>query len=68
MLVAIAGLLALPARLIPATAFILESNEMRFAVPWTAAAFVVLALPTAAAGAWLLTRPARWSPPATWAD
>lgn len=69
MLVAIAGLLALPAGLIPATAFILQSNEMRFAVPWTAAAFVLLALPAAAAaGAWLLTRPARWSPPATWAD
>lgn len=69
LLVAIAGLLALPAGLIPATVIIHSSHEMRFAIPWTAATIVLIALPaTAAAGAWLLTRPARWSPPATWAD
>jgi hypothetical protein len=69
LLVASAGLLALPAGLIPATVIILESHEMRFAIPLTAAAVVLIALPTtAAAGAWLLTRPARWSPPPTWAD
>jgi hypothetical protein len=49
---------------------IISTNEaMRFAPPWTAAAVVLIVLPAAAAaGAWLLTRPARWSPPATWAD
>jgi putative ABC transport system permease protein len=69
LLVAIGGLLALPAGLIPATVIILESSEMRFVVPWTAVAVVLVALPAAAAaGAWLLTRPARWSAPTTWAD
>jgi putative ABC transport system permease protein len=68
LLVGIGGLLAVPAGLIPATVIIQASNEMRFAIPWAALA-VLFALPAAAAaGAWLLTRPARWSPPATWAD
>lgn len=69
LLVAAAGLLAIPAGLIPATVIIDNGEDMRFAMPWTAAAVVLIALPAAAAGgAWLLTRPARWSPPATWAD
>jgi hypothetical protein len=69
LLVAIAGLLAIPAGLIPATVIIHNSYVMRFTPPWTAATLVLIALPAAAAaGAWLLTRPARWSPPATWAD
>ena len=69
LLVGIGALLAVPAGLIPAAVIISQVSELRFALPWTALAVVVLALPaTAAAGAWLLTRPARWSPPATWAD
>jgi putative ABC transport system permease protein len=69
LLVAVAGLLALPAGLIPASVIIRESHQMRFAIPWTATAVVLIALPAAAAaGAWLVTRPARWSPPPTWAD
>ena len=69
LLVATAGLLAIPAGLIPAAVIIHNDDAMLFAVPWTAATIVLIALPAAAAGgAWLLTRPARWSPPATWAD
>ena len=69
LLVATAGLLAIPAGLIPAAVIIHNNDAMLFAVPWTAGAIVLIALPAAAAGgAWLLTRPARWSPPATWAD
>jgi putative ABC transport system permease protein len=69
LLVGIGGLLAVPAGLIPATVIIHAGSDMRFAVPWTALALLLLVLPVAAAaGAWLLTRPARWSPPATWAD
>lgn len=69
LLVATAGLLAIPAGLIPAAVIIHNDDAMLFAVPWTAGAIVLIALPAAAAGgAWLLTRPARWSPPATWAD
>jgi len=69
LLVAIAGLLALPAGLIPAAVIIRSSSEMRFALPWTAGAVVLVVLPVvAAAGAWLLTRPARWAAPTTWAD
>jgi putative ABC transport system permease protein len=69
LLVETAGLLAIPAGLIPAAVIIHNDDAMLFAVPWTAATIVLIALPTAAAaGAWLLTRPARWSPPATWAD
>jgi putative ABC transport system permease protein len=69
MLVGIGGLLALPAGLIPAAVFVRQFYELRFAVPWTAVAIVLVALPAAAAaGAWLLTRPARWSAPGTWAD
>jgi len=68
LLVGIGGLLAVPAGLIPAAVIIQASNEMRFAIPWTALA-VLFALPAAAAaGAWLLTHRARWSLPATWAD
>jgi putative ABC transport system permease protein len=69
LLVATAGLLAIPAGLIPAAVIIHNDDAMLFAVPWTAATIVLIALPAAAAaGAWLLTRPARWSPPATWTD
>jgi putative ABC transport system permease protein len=74
MLVGIGGLLAVPAGLIPAAVIIVQGNDiegapLRFAVPWPAVAVVLLALPAvAAAGAWLLTRPTRWSPPASWAD
>jgi putative ABC transport system permease protein len=74
LLVALGGLLALPAGLIPAAVIIhagtdIDGEPMHFAVPWPAMAIVLLALPAAAAaGAWLLARPARWSPPPTWAD
>ncbi|MGH2942024.1 MAG: FtsX-like permease family protein, partial [Solirubrobacteraceae bacterium] len=74
MLVGLGAALAVPAGLIPAAVIILsddgrDGNLLRFAVPWPAIAVVLLALPAAAAaGAWLFTRPGRWSPPATWAD
>jgi putative ABC transport system permease protein len=74
MLVGLGGALALPAGLIPAAVIILNSHQsdgeaLRFAVPWPAVAVVILALPcAAAAGAWLLSRPARWAPAATWLD
>jgi ABC-type antimicrobial peptide transport system permease subunit len=68
LLVATAGLLAIPAGLIPAAVIIHNDDAMLFAVPWTAGAIVLIALPAAAGGAWLLTRPARWSPPATLTD
>ncbi|MCA1677950.1 MAG: hypothetical protein LC777_02855, partial [Actinobacteria bacterium] len=74
LLVGIGGLLAIPAGLIPAAVIIaegsdLEGDPLRFTMPWPAVSVVLLALPAAAAaGAWLLTRPARWSPPPTWGD
>ena len=69
LLVGIGALLAVPAGLIPAAVIISQGSELHFAMPWSAIAVVLIALPAAAAaGAWLLTRPARWSPPATWAD
>ncbi|HEV7807007.1 MAG TPA: FtsX-like permease family protein [Solirubrobacteraceae bacterium] len=74
MLVGLGGALAVPAGLIPAAVIILNGNDvrgdpLRYAVPWPTIALVLLALPAAAAaGAWLLTRPGRWSPAASWAD
>jgi putative ABC transport system permease protein len=74
LLVGIGGLLAVPAGLVPAAVIIaegsdLEGDPLQFTMPWPAVTVVLLALPAAAAaGAWLLTRPARWAPPATWGD
>ncbi|HUR85801.1 MAG TPA: FtsX-like permease family protein [Solirubrobacteraceae bacterium] len=73
-LVAIGGLLALPAGLIPAAVIIragddIEGNPLQFAIHWPTVAAVLVAMPLlAAAAAWILTRPARWSLPASWAE
>jgi putative ABC transport system permease protein len=74
MLVGLGAALAVPAGLIPAAVIVLngdvfDGEPLHYAVPWPAIALVLLALPAAAAaGAWLLTRPGRWSPTASWAD